>query len=98
MSTENGMLDYLEKEIEKRDNFIKMCIVKQEIRKNSFVDEAMRKHRNALNLIEQNYDVDVFNHESDRYQQAQKINFQRVLETNGFQVQHNQISRQLQKS
>lgn len=72
-----------------------MCIVKQEIRKNSFVDEAMRKHRNALNLIEQNYDVDVFNHESDRYQQAQKVNFQRVLETNGFQVQHNQISRQI---
>ncbi len=54
--------------------------------KTTFIDEDLRKHKNALQLIEHNYDADVFNHESDKYQQMQKLNFKKVLETNAYQV------------
>lgn len=72
-----------------------MCLEKQEKMKSTFVDQDLRKHRNALHLIEQNYDADVFNHESDRYQQAQKLKFMKVLETNAFQVENLRASRQI---
>lgn len=59
---------------------------RQEKMKTTFIDEDLRKHKNALQLIEHNYDADVFNHESDKYHQMQKLNFKKVLETNAYQV------------
>ena len=41
-----------------------------------------------MNLIEHNYDVDVFNRESDRYQTIQRLNFKRTIEMNGIQAEY----------
>ena len=74
MAKENGLLDYMESEINKRNRFIGSCLLKQETLRNSFVDEDARKNYEIKKHVNKNYDVDVFNHESDKYQAKQKIN------------------------
>ncbi len=68
------------------------------MRKNKFIDEDQRKHQKALQHIEQNYDADVFNHESDRYQQKQKINFKIMLMTNNFQAENKKVEKQIERN
>ena len=40
----------------------------------SYIDEDARKHKQIISHIDFNYDKDIFNHESDRYQEKQRIN------------------------
>ena len=40
----------------------------------SYIDEDARKHKHIVSHIDFNYDKDIFNHESDRYQENQRIN------------------------
>ena len=47
-----------------------------------FIDEDMRKHNKAMDHIYLNYDPEVFNHESDKYQQTQKLNQLKTWEIN----------------
>ena len=40
----------------------------------SYIDEDARKHRQVISHIDFNFDQDIFNHESDRYQEQQRVN------------------------
>lgn len=49
---------------------------------NYYIDDDLLKHQRALHHIYRNYDPNIFNHNSDKYQQTQKLNESRVMEAN----------------
>lgn len=92
------MMDYMEKEIEKRDAFIQGCWVKQEKMNALYIDDDMLKHRRAMDHINQNYDSNLFNHQSDRYQQTQKLNETFVRETNNYLKLAQRAEKEMERS
>lgn len=49
---------------------------------NYYIDSDRVKHHKILQHINLNYDMDVFNHNSDKYKKMQRTNESKVSETN----------------
>ena len=45
MAKENGLLDYMEDEIRKRNRFIENCLLKQDYMKNYYINDDARKNK-----------------------------------------------------